>query len=153
MIFLPGSGPKHRRRRGVQSVLILYSALLLYWMFLGFGREVHLGGPWQYNLVPWKTVSLYLDMGNRLSIWNRAVNLLGNVAVFVPFGLLLPLIWNKLSSAARLALVMIPVILLLECLQMLLHVGSFDVDDLLLNMLGVWAGYAVIRLGRTGRNS
>jgi glycopeptide antibiotics resistance protein len=135
-----------RVRRWVLAALILYSATLLYWMFLGFGRELRPGGPLHYNLVPWKTVSLYFDMENGLSLWTRAVNLLGNVAVFVPLGIFLPTIWNQLRSALRLALVMVPAILLLECLQMLLHAGSFDVDDLLLNMLGVWVGYAMVRL-------
>ncbi|WP_440941450.1 hypothetical protein [Paenibacillus odorifer] len=30
---------------------------------------------------------------------------------------------------------------------MLLHVGSFDIDDLLLNMLGIWTGYGMFRIG------
>lgn len=37
-------------------------------------------------------------------------------------------------------------ILLLESMQMLLRVGSFDIDDLLLNLLGVWIGYIFLHL-------
>jgi len=35
---------------------------------------------------------------------------------------------------------------------MLLHVGSFDIDDLLLNMLGVWTGYGLFRVISCKRN-
>ncbi|MNW22299.1 VanZ like family protein [compost metagenome] len=40
----------------------------------------------------------------------------------------------QLHSVLRLALISVPAILVLEVLQMLLRVGSFDIDDLLLNL-------------------
>jgi glycopeptide antibiotics resistance protein len=115
-------------------------------MFIGFGREVHTGGPLQYNLVPLQTVSLYFDFDNGLSMISRLVNLLGNVVVFIPFGFLLPLAMTCAIAWVRISLFAVPCILILECLQMLLHVGSFDIDDLLLNMLGVWTGYGLFRV-------
>jgi glycopeptide antibiotics resistance protein len=93
-------------------------------------------------------VRLYIDMSNGVSYSGRIVNLLGNVAVFVPFGILLPLVTSGGRSLLRLTLVSVPSILVLELLQMLLRVGSLDIDDLLLNLLGVWAGYALLRLVR-----
>lgn len=133
-------------------VLTLYSATVIYWMFIGFGREVHTGGPLQYNLVPLRTVSLYFNLDNGLSLINRLVNLLGNVVVFIPFGFLSPLVKTRPISWLRISLYAVPCILLLECLQMLLHVGSFDIDDLLLNMLGVWTGYGLFRVISFRRN-
>lgn len=128
------------------SILTLYSVILIYWMFLGFGRQVHTGGPMQYNLVPLRTVFLYFDMGNGLSLTSRLVNLLGNVGVFIPFGFLIPFLQLRQVSLLRISLYAVPCILLLEILQMLLHVGSFDIDDLLLNLLGIWTGYGFYRL-------
>lgn len=125
------------------AILTLYSATVIYWMFIGFGREVHTEGPLQYNLVPLRTVLLYFDLGNGLSLTSRLVNLLGNVVVFIPFGFLTPLLKLRFISLLRISLYVVPCILLLESLQMLLHVGSFDIDDLLLNLLGVWAGYGL----------
>jgi glycopeptide antibiotics resistance protein len=115
-------------------------------MFLGFGRTVHLEGPFRYNLEPLRTVRLYFDMSNRISYSGRLVNLLGNIAVFVPFGILLPLVKTGFHSLLRLTFISVPCILILELMQMLLRVGSFDIDDLLLNLAGVWAGYALLRL-------
>jgi len=128
------------------AVLTLYSATVIYWMFLGFGRVVHTEGPLHYNLVPLRTVFLYFDLGNELSLSSRMVNLLGNVVVFIPFGFLTPLLRSSRIPLLKISLYAIPCILLLECLQMLLHVGSFDIDDLLLNLIGVWAGYGLNRL-------
>jgi glycopeptide antibiotics resistance protein len=158
------SNTRKRRRKGKQPavrqllppgrrilawlLLIVYSAMLVYWMFLGFGRTVQLDGPLRYNLEPLRTVRLYIDMSNGVSYSGRIVNLLGNVAVFVPFGILLPLVTSGGRSLLRLTLVSVPSILVLELLQMLLRVGSLDIDDLLLNLLGVWAGYALLRLVR-----
>ena len=133
--------------RGLTEILLtLYSATVIYWMFIGFGREVHTGGSLQYNLVPLRTVVQYLDLGNGLSLTSRIVNLLGNVVVFIPLGLLTPLLQLRRISLLKISLFTIPCVLLLECLQMLLHVGSFDIDDLLLNLLGVWAGYGLNRM-------
>lgn len=122
--------------------------MLLYWMFLGFGRTVQLDGPLRYNLEPLRTVRLFFDMNNGLSYASRLVNLLGNVAVFAPVGFLLPLAVSRYYSWFRLTVMSACCIMVLELAQMLLHVGSLDIDDLLLNLLGVWAGYALLRLVR-----
>jgi len=129
-------------------VFILYTAAVIYWMYIGFGRRIHTGGSLQYNLVPLKTVRLFLDFGNGLSLMDRSVNLIGNVVVFVPFGFMLPMLFVRLLSWLRLTVYVVFIILILEMLQMVLHVGSFDVDDLLLNLLGIWAGYILLRLSK-----
>ncbi|AKG34569.1 VanZ family protein [Paenibacillus durus] len=133
-------------RRIAAACLIVYSACLLYWMFLGFGRTERHSQPMQYNLVPLRTIWYYLSAGGEIPLIVRLVNLLGNVAVFVPFGILIPAVTSRLRSAAGLAVLCIPCITALEILQMLLRAGSFDVDDILLNLLGVWAGFGLLRL-------
>ncbi|WP_025689869.1 VanZ family protein [Paenibacillus zanthoxyli] len=133
-------------RRIAAACLIVYSACLLYWMFLGFGRTARYGQPMRYSLVPLRTIGYYLSAGGEIPLTVRLVNLLGNVAVFVPFGILIPAVTSRLRSAAGLAVLCIPCITALEILQMLLRAGSFDVDDILLNLLGVWTGFGLLRL-------
>lgn len=89
-------------------------------------------------------MKLYFDLDNGVSLTGRLVNLAGNVIVFVPFGLLLPLVQECFRSPFILTLWVIFCILLLETLQMVLRVGSFDVDDLLLNLVGVWSGLLLL---------
>lgn len=72
----------------------------------------------------------------------------GNMAVFVPFGLLLPQLIRKLQSWLVLTAVFVPSILVVEWAQMLLRVGSFDVDDVILNTAGVWIGWMISSIWR-----
>ncbi|WP_054940290.1 VanZ family protein [Paenibacillus ihuae] len=129
-------------------LLFLYSAAVIYWMFLGFGRTVQTEGPLKYNLELLRTVKLYFNLDNGVSATGRLINLVGNVAVFIPFGVLFPLLLRKFRSLLILTLWAVPSILLLEIFQMLLRVGSFDVDDLLLNLIGVWVGYLLLRINK-----
>ncbi|WP_379133601.1 VanZ family protein [Paenibacillus sp. sgz500958] len=135
-----------RLRRISCSLLLIYGAALLYWMFIGFGRSAQAGGALKYNLIPLQTIGFYLDSGNSLSFMDRVINLAGNIGVFIPLGYLLPLSSPRLNSLSNLALFAVPSILLLELLQMLLRAGSFDIDDLLLNLLGIWAGCCLLRI-------
>lgn len=64
--------------------------------------------------------------------------MLGNVLMLVPFGLLAPLLWEKLRGW-RVLPVGLGFILAVELLQPLTG-RSFDIDDILLNFLGILAG-------------
>lgn len=136
---------KYEIRNMMLSILIIgYSVCLLYWMFIGFGRIRH-DGPLQYNIIPLDTIRLYIRSINYLPNKNWIINLLGNIAVFVPFGLILPILVNKLRSYWKLMLYFIPTVGVIELSQMLLRVGSCDVDDVILNVIGVWIGYGLLR--------
>ncbi len=127
-------------------LLVAYCSALVYWMFLGFGRTVHSEGPFRYNVQPLRTIELYLNLDNGVSLSGRIINLLGNVIVFAPFGFLLPLLKRNLYAVFRLLLVSAAGILLLEIMQMLLRAGSFDIDDVILNLAGVLLGYLLLRI-------
>lgn len=64
--------------------------------------------------------------------------MLGNVLMLVPFGFLAPLLWERLRGLRALP-PGLALILAIELLQPLTG-RSFDVDDILLNFLGVLAG-------------
>lgn len=64
--------------------------------------------------------------------------MLGNVLMLLPFGFLAPLLWNRLRGW-RVLPIGLAFILAIELLQPLTG-RSFDVDDILLNFLGVAAG-------------
>ncbi len=124
----------------VAAVLLVgYTALLIYWMFWGFGRSApDANTPYRYNLMPLRTIIDFATMrtGSRLDQW---INLLGNIAVFVPFGVLVPLVipvrlWSFTCGFAGW-------ILLLELLQLATRRGTLDVDDIVLNTIGACLGY------------
>ena len=80
---------------------------------------------------------------NKFSVMNWA-NVLLNVALFVPLGGLLPLLWQK----CRKWYVTLPIgfgaSLAIELVQLAFCLGSCDVDDLFTNTLGAVIGYFCI---------
>lgn len=92
------------------------------------------------NFIPFMTIAPYLLGEQGLVI--VGVNLLGNIALLVPLGLLAPLIFRSITArqASMLALV---TGLIIEMLQVILQLGIFDVDDIILNALGVMTGYGI----------
>lgn len=143
------------RRRLVRPLIWLlfigYTGCLLYWMFLGFGRSTgHFD--YNYNIVPFKTIGMYILYANMFPMRTWVINLFGNVGVFMPYGFILPYLF-KAARRYRVFLLLFGFPLIgLELLQMLLRVGSLDVDDLILNVLGASLAYGIF-VGFVRRNA
>ena len=105
--------------------------------------------PFRVNLVPF--VHLFEYDSARDIIWNIA----GNMAMLVPSGILLPAVYGKLDRFWKVAAAGAGISLCIEALQLPFPSRASDVDDLILNTLGVAAGYgiyaAVRRLKRKAR--
>ena len=116
--------------------LSVYSALLFYWMLFGFNRVVL--STYHFNFIPFATMKRFLA-SSRVSNSSRIINLLGNIIVFIPFGLCLPVFFpNKKLYPVLLTFLFI---FLMESLQLVLRRGAFDIDDFILNVVGYGAGY------------
>lgn len=109
-------------------------------MFLGFGRTLRPGPPYSYNIVPFDTIRQYLRAMESFPFRVWGVNLLGNIGVFIPFGILVPIIGVSMRSIGSLLLTIVIALVILEVSQMLLGAGTMDVDDIILNVLGVLCG-------------
>ncbi|MDX8365741.1 VanZ family protein [Cytobacillus sp. IB215665] len=119
----------------------IYFLMLIYVMFFGFSRSSYEEA--SYNLIPFKTIANYV---NSIGYYNTSVimiNLIGNVIVFIPFGLFLSLLIPNLRKSSLLILVFIWLIGSLELLQYVFSLGSLDIDDILLNTVGAWLGLKV----------
>lgn len=92
------------------------------------------------NWVPFETIGHYCQVGG----WDSVRNLLGNLVLFVPLGLLLPALHAELRSARLVAAFSLGVSLLIEALQYASGQRVADVDDVLLNTLGGCLGYLVL---------
>ena len=68
-------------------------------------------------------------------------NIFGNVLAFVPFGAILPVINRRTRSFLLIFLLSMEFSLMVETIQLIFKVGSFDVDDIILNTLGGVIGY------------
>ena len=94
------------------------------------------------NLIPFKTISLYISRQDRVAI----INLLGNLIAFAPMGIFLPLLFKKQNKLLNFILTNIAIILAIESLQFLSLSGHFDIDDLILNLLGALIIYGLYKI-------
>lgn len=135
---------KHRILSGV--LFLIYLVFLMYFMFFAesLGRGAA-SSEYHYNLVPFKEIFRFLTYWKILGIGAVAANLLGNVVAFVPFGLFLPGLVNHRYGYLGMTLLSLDMSLLIELSQLISKVGSFDVDDLILNTIGGLLGYCIFR--------
>ena len=93
-------------------------------------REYH------YNLELFREIRRFWTYRENLGLLAFA-NLAGNVLIFVPFGFFMPMAsrsWNR--SFFLTVFYSFGISFFVEVFQLLTKVGSFDVDDLLLNTTG-----------------
>ncbi|WP_228550271.1 VanZ family protein [Salinibacillus xinjiangensis] len=129
-------------RKITRILLILYTSLLIYWMLFGFSRFP--SDEYRYNLVPFLTIKQYVDNFDHFPFWTWLINIVGNIGVFIPFGILMPLAFQRLRKIASFLATFVIGIAVLETSQLLLRVGSFDVDDIILNSIGALMGYVMV---------
>lgn len=92
----------------------------------------------QGNLVPFEEISTSLQALSS----HGMINLVGNVAIFIPFGILQGLMRaNNKISLMEVLIRSFGASLCLECAQAIFSIGSFDVDDLILNTSGGVIGF------------
>lgn len=123
----------------IYKITILpYTIFLLYLMFLGAGRE-----QFSSNIVRLTPIVSTLNfLENTTSLTNIFINIFGNIIMFIPFGFL-GWIFTKLNQFQPLIINFLSVLITIEALQYFTRLGVFDVDDLLLNSLGVWIGFKI----------
>lgn len=98
------------------------------------------------NLNPFSTIWFYYaKLGN---IKSALRNLLGNVVIFLPLGIFLPALFKKYGFLLT-SLTALLISLSFEYIQLLTGLGSFDVDDIILNVFGAIIGYACFKTTRT----
>lgn len=129
-------------RWGGRVLLGIYLACLIYFMFFSesYGRtELH--REYQYNLVLFREIRRFLVYRDILGPMAVCINIFGNVAVFVPFGFALPLLFQRIHGFLQVMILSFATSLLAETMQLISKVGCFDVDDLFLNTLGGCVGF------------
>jgi glycopeptide antibiotics resistance protein len=109
-------------------------------LMLNFGGTDSGHGP---NFVPFATIGPYL-LGYKGWII-AGINLAGNIVLPLPIGFLAPLVYPKMTWKKALMLA-VATGLSIEIMQTVLHVGIFDIDDVILNAFGVMIGYFAFRI-------
>ena len=127
----------------------IYAAVML---FLLFGRPPRLLTSLTYpeqlwhsiNLVPFSTVGEYFGylLEGEYMVRQAIINLGGNVIMFIPLGIFLPLLWEKMRCFLPHVLTTAGIITTVELIQLFTLRGALDIDDLILNVVGSAVGFA-----------
>lgn len=132
---------------------IAFVAYLLVLLSLVFGVDRISGSEYRYNLVPFSEIKRFIKYRDQLGNWVFALNILGNFIGFLPFGFLLPTLSKHKYNWFFVTMLTFELSLFIEVVQLGTKVGSFDVDDLMLNTLGGSAGYLLYLLYRKVRET
>ena len=97
------------------------------------------------NFIPFKTIIFYLFIAD-VNVNIRIENIVGNIIGFAPFGFILPSLAKGFQKLGAVAFATFCLSITFELLQLVLELGSFDVDDLILNTIGGILGYIPIKL-------
>lgn len=140
------------------ALFVLYAAVMIYLLFLQrMGMQTDMSYAEQIrsncNLIPGSTIARYVravlrvlrGVGNPIMIRYAAINLVGNIVVFIPLGLFLPGLFPKQRRFWRFLLTVAALIVVVEVVQLLTFLGSCDVDDLILNVVGASIGYCFFK--------
>ena len=132
------------------KLLTVYICLVVIARIVYFPRE----------LVEGRIASLFLDFEKIFPLWINLIpimhlfdaydgwliNILGNMMIFVPVGLLWPFCFRKLDTVGKTVLAAAGFTLLIEITQLPFYSRCSDIDDLILNTTGAFLG-ALIYFG------
>lgn len=143
---------KNRKRFRVlgKILFILYIAFLLYFLIFSdwYGRTGEMSD-YHYNLVLFQEVKRFWMYRESLG-WVSYANLFGNILIFVPFGFFMPMA-SRYRSFFMTLFYSFGLSFTVEAFQLVTRVGSFDVDDLLLNTIGGVLGFIIFTICNTIR--
>lgn len=144
----------------VESLSLFMYAVVVFMLVFGGFRIVRMGHLANVNLtkyiilnsnfIPFKTIFFYLKCLVTGEI-NRTIaiaNLVGNFMMFMPAGLLLPAIFNRQRKWSCFLFTIVSLLIGIEVIQIVFRLGTFDIDDFILNIAGVCIIYGIIRIDK-----
>ncbi len=126
----------HREKICFYKEFLTIMAIVYIFFLFQLLTQVELNNSGGLNLVPFTEILRY-EFGSKLFIYN----VLGNIIIFIPFGLIIAEYINPKTIFSPLIISLI-VSTTVEFVQ--LNIGrSFDIDDILLNIVGSIIGYLI----------
>lgn len=126
------------------ACLLIYSAWMLYLLF--FMRMDTPQDTFRLQLVPFRTIAEQIEaLITHVPRTPTLMQLGGNTLLFVPFGLLLPWCFPALRTWKSMAWIALCMECAIEVMQGITRLGACDVDDIILNLLGIALGYILFQ--------
>ena len=147
--------PKGQRSVGQILICLAFAGYVAWMIWLLFGQRL---GTQIYtqqlaesmNLKPFATIKRYISLLQNSTdpalLRHAIVNLAGNVVMFVPLGFFLPRLFPVFRRFFKTFFVCVMLILSVELTQYAFMLGTCDIDDLILNTVGICIGYLLSRI-------
>jgi glycopeptide antibiotics resistance protein len=140
---------KNKRTIGIALwfSFFIYLGIVVYLVF--FAESLGRGGSWaqttdvslNVNLVPFNEIKRFVSFLGDTTYGSMAIlNLAGNIVLFMPMGFLMPCVFRKFGFLQTVVLSCI-LSFVIESVQLYTKLGSFDVDDIILNTIGAIIGF------------
>lgn len=133
-----------KKNRSMPWKKIIVSFVLLGWLAVTVYATLFRGEPgyrqWNFHLfLAWKEAWNQFT----LQVW---LNVILNIAFFIPLGILLPLLARVFKKWYFMLLAGLGTTLIIEIAQLVASRGLFDVDDIFTNTLGAMLGWSIIMI-------
>lgn len=122
----------------------LYSILLIYFILFKFNfsliqlenmiSEFRSNGYQRVNLILLNSIKMQIMILDKWAI----LNLIGNTLPFIIYGFMFHLLFG--FDILKSLLINFALVILIECIQLFFIIGTFDVDDILLNNISILVG-------------
>ena len=100
--------------------------------------------------INWKPVIYLFDYPTLKEV---LVNLIGNIAMFIPVGIIWPVVYKDLDKPWKVIAAGVGFSLCIEILQLPFYDRLTDIDDMMLNSIGFLTGYGIYLLINKQKNS
>ncbi|MDE6425566.1 MAG: VanZ family protein, partial [Ruminococcus sp.] len=127
---------------------ILYGLFLVYVLFL---RSVGHDSRWTYteylknmiNFIPLQSIYILLTTPviSASIVVDFLKNFIGNIVLFIPWGFFIPFYFKDLRTSKQFVITTLIAILLIESVQLFTMLGMFDIEDVILNLVGAYIGF------------
>ena len=129
-----------------QKVLFIMIGLLyIAFLFISFFIELYpllmlrspyLGDMPNINLLPFKTILTYILNFDYYNLSILLSNILGNIMIFLPLGIIAPILFSGIYRYKHIIYISISIRTVIEILQCNSSLGVFDIDDIILSIIG-----------------
>ena len=137
-VVLYRSGKYDKIQLTAAIILSVYVVLLLY--FTMFGRYSH--PEYTYQIYFFKSYRYLFEQFD----WQSVRQIIINIAMMIPFGFLLPVLMKNKHKYLLTLLLALLLILFIESMQMVMQCGTFEVDDVINNLIGTFIGTLLFAL-------
>ncbi|WP_017727466.1 VanZ family protein [Halalkalibacterium ligniniphilum] len=140
-------------RTGKVAALVLFNIYIIAVLYVtlfawNYGASLGPEGPGgrNYNLIPFR--SIYRIAVFSPSWWNPVRLLIGDIVLFIPFGILLPLVQRRVNTLLKITGYGFIFTVVIETSQFVFTHRVANVDDVILNTFGAFTGGLMYLIGK-----